>query len=287
MQLVMSEKIGQAQVYQLSFKQYGAAFPRCSNLECINMINPDFINISTSGSEISRQFLADNIEEGGAHIDAIQLIPHDGYIKSVNRPWYAAAEICDVNITDCSITSLGSLQGITGFDGLFRNISVNRCVFYLSSPHKVTFNGLLSGSFYNLYSGEFQNSAQSTAPLHGDTKCLVRLNNLRIGGAINYDNKIHHTYIIGFSDSKNTYKPVDFDITASIVDTRGIPVRSSARAISDSGIVPQVIHNIDNFDLDLFRRLVSDVQPKIQKIPVQDVCYTYQRLALRCGDLIK
>ena len=138
-----------------------------------------------------------------------------------------------------------------------------------------------------MYSGEFQNSSQSTAPLHGDTKCLVRLNNLRIGCAVNYDNKIHHTYIIGFSDSKNAYKAVDFDITASIVDTRGIPVRSSARAISDRGIVPQVIHNIDNFDLDLFRRLVSDVQPKLQKVSVQDVCYTYQRLALRCGDLIK
>ena len=247
------------------------------------MSNPDFIHITKSGAEVSRQFLADDIEEGGAHIDAIQLIPHGGYARYINRPWYAAAEICDVNITDCSITSTGSLQGITGFDGLFRDIAVNRCVFYLASPHKVTFNGLLSGSFYNMYSGEFQNSTQSAAPLHGDTKCIVRLNNLRIGGAPVHEGVIKQLHVISFSDSRTSYRTVDFDGTVSILDTRGLPVRSPMRSQSTQ----QLIVNMANFDLELFRSRIEDIQRKLAFLPVAEVCVAYQRVALGCGDIIR
>ena len=248
------------------------------------MSNPDFIHITTSGAEISRQFLADNIEEGGAHVDAIQLIPHDGYPSGVNRPWYAAAEIADVSVSDCSITSNGTLQGVTGFDGIFRNVEVNHCVFYLASQHKITFNGLLSGAFFSLYSGEFQKSTQASAPLHQDTKCIVRLNNLRIGGSPYHEGVIKQLHVLSFSDSRNAYRPVDFDGTVSIIDTRGLAVRTPNRSPDST---PHMVTNIANFDLAMYRKLVNNAQSRLAGLPVADVCAAYQRMAISCGDLVR
>lgn len=248
------------------------------------MSNPDFIHITKSGAEVSRQFLADDIEEGGAHIDAIQLIPHGGYSGYINRPWYAAAEIENVSVSDCSITSSGTLQGVTGFDGIFRDVQVNHCVFYLASQHKITFNGLLSGAFFSLYSGEFQKSAQASAPLHQDTKCIVRLNNLRIGGSPYHEGVIKQLHVLSFSDSRNAYRPVDFDGTVSIIDTRGLAVRTPNRTPDSTH---HMVTNIANFDLTLYRRLVTNAQPRLAGLPVADVCAAYQRLAIGCGDLVK
>ena len=248
------------------------------------MSNPDFIHITKSGAEVSRKFLADDIEEGGVHVDAIQLIPHGGYAGYINRPWYAAAEIRSVSISDCSITSKGTLQGVTGFDGLFSDISIDRCVFYLSSAHKVTFNGLLSGSFTNMYSGEYQHGvSKPSAPLHGDTKCIVRLNNLRIGGAPVHEGVIKQLHVISFSDSRTSYRTVDFDGTVSILDTRGLPVRSPMRSQSTQ----QLIVNMANFDLELFRSRIEDIQRELAFLSVAEVCVAYQRVALGCGDIIR
>ena len=248
------------------------------------MSNPDFIHITKSGAEVSRKFLADDIEEGGVHVDAIQLIPHGGYAGYINRPWYAAAEIRSVSISDCSITSKGTLQGITGFDGLFSDISIDRCVFYLSSAHKVTFNGLLSGSFTNMYSGEYQHGvSKPSAPLHEDTKCIVRLNNLRIGGAPVHEGVIKQLHVISFSDSRTSYRTVDFDGTVSILDTRGLPVRSTMRSQSTQ----QLIVNMANFDLELFRSRIEDIQRELAFLSVAEVCVAYQRVALGCGDIIR
>lgn len=243
------------------------------------MQSPDFLHIRTSGTKVARLALADDIAEGGDHVDAIQIIPLQGYesfVHPLNRAWYAASEISYITVEDCVISSRGTLQGITCFDGLVRDLTVQNCVFYLNSQHFITINGLLSGEFYRLHSGVFQHGV---APLQAETKCVVRLGNLRIGGAPTPADRVE---IVSFSGSEYKYKAIDFDSTVSLLDTRGMKVSLPAGSVQPT--------NIANFDVRLFRSKVVSVQLTADFRAISrdaaEVCRVYQRLAKDCGDIV-
>ncbi len=85
------------------------------------------------------------------HRDAIQIIPNGG-----GHLHYAGARISDVSIYGADIRSSDKrhkLQGITGFDGVYINIELEDIDIEtpLETRHEITFNGLLSGTFNNVY----------------------------------------------------------------------------------------------------------------------------------------
>lgn len=224
----------------------------------------DKLHITNSYCGVHQQVFADNRSTNTRmtpHVDAIQLIPHDGYdfTAKVARPWYAASSIQSIDITKCDFLSESSMQGITGFDGIFWDIGVHDCYFDLQSPHNVTFNGLVSGSFTGL-------TQASGEPVP------VRLNPMRVGGTVSSANKPRRVYILSFLDDYY-YADVEHDDSIELLDTR-----------FDYDEEENVI-KIVNFDLNEFRKAVATTA-SLSGLPVQYQCMLYQEIALQHGDII-
>ena len=222
----------------------------------------DFIQVIRSGTAVTRQYMSDDVPEGNvAHIDAVQCIPEDGYPDWVRRACYALAEISDVSLTLSSIYSAGTLQGFTGFDGIFKNISADQVVINLASPHKVVFNGLISGSFSNLWG-----PAGSAVP--------VNLFNARVGGVPKVGAKAYACNILHFMGMQ--YEKVKTDSTIALHDYRGYPNMSSSNTMH--------VSNLCNFKLASYRAAVAMQYAELIKLPSANFYLELQNIAKEYGD---
>lgn len=219
----------------------------------------DYIHVRKSGATVARQYLADSNTAVADHTDFIQMIPVEDYCE---RSQFALAQISSVSVHDCALYSGSTMHGITGFDGLFSDINVAHVVFNTRSPHKVTFNGLLSGSFTQLYDG-----AKIGDPIR------VLLDNARVGGVPHYGGQLFYCNILHFLQI--AYEPIHSDDTVLLMDRRGECVMKSGRGTE--------VNNMVNFNLSLFRKLCSD--SGLKGLSVIEQCMAYQELALTCGDI--
>ena len=226
----------------------------------------DYINVRANNTVVSRQYLADSNKAVADHTDFIQLIPTAEYC---DRAQYALAQLIGVIVHDCALYSSTTMHGITGFDGLFSDINIAQVVFNTRSPHKVTFNGLLSGSFAQLHNGAKPGE-----------HVRVLLDNARIGGVPQYGSQLHYCNVLhfhpapGIDGTSPMYEPVQYDDTVQLVDRRGECGMLSGRGT--------VVNNLVNFNLPLFRKLCS--RSELRGLGVQEQCMAYQELALTCGD---
>lgn len=222
----------------------------------------DYINVRSSGTTVARQYLADDAQTAVDHADFIQLIPSSAIVA---RPQYALWQLDDVDVHECALYSNRGMHGITGFDGIFAGINVDRVSFALSSAHYVSFNGLLCGSFNRLYG---INGAQVS----------VRLGNARVGGVPSVGRQLHYCNILHMQDAQYAYQPVQHDGTARIVDTRG-------QLTMRSGISTSVL-NMVNFNLSLYRKHIADesVIGTFKGMAVNEMCLAYQEMAAMYGD---
>lgn len=154
-----------------------------------------------------------------AHRDGFQIIP-----PSYHNPNEQFAGACTdfVSITDCTIFSKGSLQGIFSADGLIKNILISDCKVQTRSEHGITLNGLLNGLIT-------RNTDENGYPVR------TVLNNLRIGGGV------ANIWVKSFLNH-------EYGIVAGehIIDNRGTEHH------------PMDTY-LDNFDLDLFVSLSREI----------------------------
>lgn len=219
----------------------------------------DYIHVRQNGAVISRQYLADSSVTAADHTDFIQCVPSEPYCE---RSQYALAQLSGIQITDCALYSSTSLHGITGFDGLFSNICVDNVVINTQSMHKVTFNGLLSGSFTRLHT-------------HPPKPLRLLANNARVGGVPTCQGKLYYCNILHFADALLAYQPLQADDTVQVVDNRGMVGSRSGTGT--------VVLNLVNFDITKFRTLVSD--KSFKGLGVNEQCLAYQECAKICGDI--
>lgn len=129
-----------------------------------------------------------------AHRDAIQIsiLPTAG--SSDKRDRFAAAESKGIHIDGNKINSIGKLQGIFSSDGLHHDLVITNNIIDTNSSHKISINGMVSGSIQG-------NNNNQNVP------SPIQLKPLRFGGNSGYLSNIwalslrEHNYqsIIGAS----------------------------------------------------------------------------------------
>ncbi len=119
-----------------------------------------------------------------AHRDVIQLIPAPNKTGSDQM---SGAMMNDIQITGNILFSKGQLNGIFGSDGAFKNLHITNNHIQTQGEHKISINGMLSGSI------------KDNTDLQGNPipKSHIKLLPLRIGGGANI-------YIIGFKNKPGT-----------------------------------------------------------------------------------
>lgn len=219
----------------------------------------DFRNIKDDNTHVCGVSFVDVSDAGlsnKAHLDFIQGIGAQGYNphSKVSRPHYALASLTGMKVTDCYFQTKGSMQGVTGFDGMFYDVCVENCTFTLASKHKVTFCGLMSGSFHNLHS---YNKA--------DTPIEVQLYNARVGGGTAYTGQTRIVEIASFLEED--YYEALYGDTVKLTDLRG--------TVRDNVIT------LANFDLVEFKKYIEYHAPQGS---AQYVAHMYQEAAFLFGD---
>lgn len=159
----------------------------------------DAINVKASGQVIKGNHIIDVVVGSPldeqyalakrAHRDAIQLIPTKA---SVGNYQFMAGTLEDIVIEENHIESKGWLQGIFGSDGVFRRLTIRNNKIDTLAEHKITINGLLSGSLSNN-----RDSAGQLLPIY--------LGPLRLGGNLATGN----VWILSFAaDDEYQYAPL-------------------------------------------------------------------------------
>jgi len=191
----------------------------------INDVPPGESNdaVKAIGSNITLHDVhcVDEICRAEPHSDFIQLIPTKSYLR------YFGEISENVKITNCSLYSDGSMQGIFSSDGAYRNLEISNVRITTKSEHDVSICGLLSGTIMDV------NNRRGTKPAR------VFLDNMRIGGG-----EKSGFYITSFKN----HQYEEIKTCQRIEDQRGAKWRDAVY--------------VDNFDLDLWYKLAKKINYK-------------------------
>lgn len=223
------------------------------SVENIRLINfqRDAIKVMGGNSRVERCYIRDNSDSDVAHRDGIQLIPKS---KGMLLAQYAAHHVSDVLIYGNEIHAHKSkLQGIFGSDGLFFDLNILNNVINTQSDHKITINGMMSGSIMGNVD-------------HEGNPVPVALNPLRIGGAV----RGCCVWVVGF---KQDYKYEHIKTCDLISDNRTTPF------LKEDHIY------LDNFDKQKFDEearlwLAAGVAGGYR---TEEICAGLQAIACECG----
>ena len=117
--------------------------------ESIMGFTHDAINIFGSGICLlfkDKTKISSDTKHTKSHRDAIQLYPGKGILAYS----YWMSDVTIVNATIKSTDMMSQLQGITGFDGVFLNVTIVDVDIDIQHPTGIQFNGLCSGLFRNI-----------------------------------------------------------------------------------------------------------------------------------------
>lgn len=246
----------------------------------------DYFRIVKNGDTLKGASVANTKSaKGVAHWDAVQLIPNS--FNEVESPlsWrshYALAQLVDATVENCVIVDHSgedSLQGITCFDGLLRNVRIINNVIGVRSAHEITLHGVLSGVVaYNRV---------RPLTLTGGSRLTVRLNPARIGGAptgVLLSEPYTHTPMHILSWKKGEGQP-DYTPLQSGGDSKYQQVIDRRRCFDAS---PYARH-LFNFDYLAWEEHMQMTLPEVSAYYADDVmgfCGWVQQEATRFGDLI-
>jgi len=181
----------------------------------------DAIKAIGSNITISDVHCVDMIGRTEAHCDFIQLIPSNNYLR------YFGEIAENIKITDCSLDSDGSMQGIFSSDGALRNPTIKDFTVTTQSEHDVSLCGVLDNCTILDVTDIFGNPAR------------VMLDNLRIGGGAK-----GNFYVSSFKPGTYEYGVVE--TCQAIDDRRGKKWRDA--------------EYVDNFDLDLWYNIAKSIK---------------------------
>lgn len=226
----------------------------------------DFIRVVGDHCNVKNNYMRDLGMQSGAHRDALQLIPTS---EALYHAQYAAGELnfCLIEGNHIEAPS-SSLQAITGFDGVFKNIIIkDNIVNNPKAPHGITFNGLLSGFISNN-----RNSSGVLVP--------VLLNSIRIGGNFGSGN----LWLLNLKNEE--YQPLNglvmerlepdtpFGKLPHVTDMRGaFEVRR--------------FRNGDKYLIDFDRLAFMDAAKEIQAKSANEFCKKVHKLAFEFGNEFK
>lgn len=164
----------------------------------------DAIKVMADGCIVTNNTIKDTTRSRLPHRDAIQLIPR---VKHQTNSQFFGATQTSVIVSDNTIDSNGSLQGIFASDGLFEDLIIENNKVSTRSRHEIAIGGMLYGRIAN-----------NTA--------LVTLYPLRIGGS-HKDSFYVSTFTGGIE-----YHPIDGLETNTAYDDR----RFDGKGIKDFDI---------------------------------------------------